>query len=113
MQQPMYFINHLLKDAEERCTKLKKLALTLILTTRRLYRYFLSHPLTVLTNSTLGHVLANLEALGRLIKWTIKLSEYDIHYQQRTTIKAQTLADFLADSATCQGSEVGILLVAL
>ncbi|XP_070005986.1 uncharacterized protein [Nicotiana sylvestris] len=34
---------------------------------------------------------------GRLAKWAIELSEYDITYQPRTAIKSQVLADFIVD----------------
>ncbi|XP_070017159.1 uncharacterized protein [Nicotiana sylvestris] len=37
------------------------------------------------------------EDQGRLAKWSIELSEYDITYHPRTAIKSQVLADFLAD----------------
>lgn len=76
---------------------------------RRLHPYFLSHPLIVLTNSMLGRVMTNSKALGRLIKWTIKLSEYDIQYQLRTVIKAQALADFLVE--TSDGEEISVYKV--
>lgn len=78
VQQPIYFINHLLKEVEGRYTTLEKLALALVLTTHRLCPYFLSHPLTILTNSILGCVLTNFEAFGRLIKRTTEFSEYDL-----------------------------------
>lgn len=64
VQQSIYFISHLLKDAEGYYNILKNLALALVLIARQLCPYFLSHPLTVLINSTLGHVLTNLEASG-------------------------------------------------
>ncbi|XP_073298466.1 uncharacterized protein [Primulina huaijiensis] len=35
---------------------------------------------------------------GRLIKWITELGEYDIQYEPRTSIKAQALADFLAET---------------
>ncbi|KAL0382475.1 UNVERIFIED_CONTAM: hypothetical protein Scaly_0534800 [Sesamum calycinum] len=35
--------------------------------------------------------------LGQLVKWAIELSEYDISYLPRTTIKAQALADFVSE----------------
>ena len=38
-----------------------------------------------------------LEAMGRLIQWAIELSEFDIKYQLRHAIKAQALADFIAE----------------
>ncbi|KAL0445744.1 UNVERIFIED_CONTAM: hypothetical protein Slati_1702300 [Sesamum latifolium] len=36
---------------------------------------------------------------GRLVKWAVELSEYDISYLSRTTIKAQALADFISELA--------------
>ena len=38
-----------------------------------------------------------LEAAGRLIQWAVELSEFDIRYQPRHAIKAQTLVDFIAE----------------
>ena len=38
-----------------------------------------------------------LEVAGRLIQWAIELSEFDIRYQPRNAIKAQALADFIAE----------------
>ena len=38
-----------------------------------------------------------LEATGRLIQWAVELSEFDIKYLPRHTIKAQALADFIAE----------------
>uniref|UniRef100_A0A2N9G6F7 Uncharacterized protein n=1 Tax=Fagus sylvatica TaxID=28930 RepID=A0A2N9G6F7_FAGSY len=38
-----------------------------------------------------------LDAAGRLIQWSIELSEFDIDYRPRTAIKAQALADFIAE----------------
>ena len=37
------------------------------------------------------------EATGRMVQWAIELSQFDIEYHPRTTIKAQTLADFIAE----------------
>lgn len=126
VQQPVYFTSHLLKDAETRYTTLEKLALALVLMARKLRPYFLSHPVTVLTNSNLGRVLLKPDVSGWLIKWMTELSEYDIQYLPRTAIKAQALAKFLTEvtgqessktwkiyvdgSATKKGSGVDILL---
>ncbi|KAL0286918.1 UNVERIFIED_CONTAM: hypothetical protein Sangu_2715300 [Sesamum angustifolium] len=58
------------------------MALTLVTTARKLRPYFLS---------------GRSEASGRLVKWAIELSEYDISYLPRTSIKAQALADFVSE----------------
>ena len=42
-------------------------------------------------------ILHKPELFGRLTKWTVKLSEYDITFQPCTTLKSQVLVDFIAD----------------
>ena len=37
------------------------------------------------------------EAAGRMVQWAIKLSQFDIEYHPRMAIKAQALADFIAE----------------
>ncbi|GAA0174513.1 hypothetical protein LIER_27891 [Lithospermum erythrorhizon] len=34
---------------------------------------------------------------GRIVKWAIELSEFDLRYNPRTSIKAQALADFMVE----------------
>ena len=41
-----------------------------------------------------------LEAIGRMVQWAIKLSQFDIEYHPRTTIKAQALANFVIEFTT-------------
>ncbi|XP_042441455.1 uncharacterized protein LOC122026808 [Zingiber officinale] len=96
-EQSVYFLSHILKDAESRYIGLEKLAFTLVLAARRLRPYFLAYTIIVMTNSPLGRVLLNPEASGRLIKWTTKLSKFNIQYQPRSVIKVQALADFITE----------------
>ena len=37
------------------------------------------------------------EAAGRMVQWAVELSQFDIEYRPRTAIKAQALADFIAE----------------
>ncbi|XP_057969336.1 uncharacterized protein LOC131158486 [Malania oleifera] len=37
------------------------------------------------------------ESLGRMMKWSIELSEFDIQYQPRPAVKAQVLVDYTAE----------------
>ena len=40
------------------------------------------------------------EAAGRTVQWAIELSQFDVEYRPRTAIKAQALADFIAEFTT-------------
>ena len=50
-----------------------------------------------MTDHPLKKVMNKLEVAGRLIQWAVELNEFDIRYQPRHAIKAQTLADFIAE----------------
>ncbi|KAL0429035.1 UNVERIFIED_CONTAM: hypothetical protein Sradi_0529500 [Sesamum radiatum] len=82
-----------------------------------------------LTNHPLKKILANPNISGRMVKWSIELSEHGIEYQTRPAIKAQPLADFISEmtgaenrqitewwkifvdgSATSQGSGAGVII---
>ncbi|KAL0307168.1 UNVERIFIED_CONTAM: hypothetical protein Sradi_6134100 [Sesamum radiatum] len=75
------------------------MALALVVTTRRLHLYFLSHLIGVKTNLPLKQTLGKLDTSKHLVKWAVELSEYDISYLPRTTTKAQVLMDFVSEMA--------------
>ncbi|XP_073119830.1 uncharacterized protein [Henckelia pumila] len=126
-KKPVYYVSHALKGPEIRYSEMEKMALALILTARKLRPYFLSHPVTVLTNSPLGRVMTQPDASGRLVKWAVELGEYDIEYMPRAAIKAQALSDFLTEvitfgqeevwrifvdgASSLEGSGVGVILI--
>ena len=62
-----------LVDAETRYSELRKLALTLVVASRKLRPYFHAHSIEVLTNNPLRLVLQKSEASGKLLKWVIEL----------------------------------------
>ncbi|XP_015966622.1 uncharacterized protein LOC107490362 [Arachis duranensis] len=70
---------------------------TLITTARRLRHYFQSHTIIVRTDQPLRQILTRPELAGRLIKWAIELSEFDIQYEPRKTLKSQVLANFISE----------------
>ncbi|KAF8106158.1 hypothetical protein N665_0146s0004 [Sinapis alba] len=84
------------------------MALTIVTSARKLRPYFQSHSIVVLTDLPLRTILHNANQSGRLSKWAIELSEYDITYKGRPTIKAQVLADFIIEIPPDQAAELDI-----
>ena len=97
VQWPVYYISKQLVDAETRYPEMEKLALALVIATRKLTPYFHSLPVRVFTNYPLRHILQKPDSSGRLLKWAIELSQFEIEFQTRPAIKGQALADFIAE----------------
>ena len=43
-----------------------------------------------------------------MVQWAIELSQFDIEYHLRTTIKAQALADFIAEFTLLEENDLTI-----
>ncbi|XP_022159204.1 uncharacterized protein LOC111025623 [Momordica charantia] len=96
-QSPIYYTSKSMVDAKLIYPQVEKLALTLVTPAWRLRPYFLAHIITVLTNFPLRQILQRPDISGRLVKWAVELSEYDIHYKPRTSMKGHAVADFIAE----------------
>ena len=96
-QLPVYYVSKALNDSEFNYSKIEKLAYSLLTTFRKLKQYFQSHYITVLTDQPLKEVLQMMTTSGRMVKWSIELSEYGLEFRPRKSIKAQALADFVVE----------------
>jgi hypothetical protein len=80
-----------------RYQKLEKLSLAVIVTARRLCQYFQSYKVIVKTDYPIKEVLKKPDLAGRMVAWSIELSEFDITFSPRGSIKSQILADFILE----------------
>ena len=108
-QQPIYYCSRALRGAEERYPKREKLVLALVTTTRRLRPYFQAHTIEIPTKHPMKQILHKQETSGRLVKWVIELSEFDIRYKLRTTIKGKILVDFIMEFTSAEPPETSQL----
>ena len=77
---------------------MEKLILALVTEARKIRFYFKAHTIKVPTEYPMKQVLHKPKTSGRLMKWAIELSEFDIRYKPKIAIKGQVLADFLMES---------------
>ena len=102
VQHSVYYCSRALRGAKERYPSMEKLILALVTAARKLRPYFQAHTIEVLTEYPMKQVLHKPETSGRLMKWAIELSEFDIIYRSKTAIKGQVLADFVMEFTSAE-----------
>ena len=95
----MFYTSKALLDAETRYPKIEKLILALVVAARKLRPYFQAHTVIVMTQYPLRSILHGPDASQRVMKWALELGQYGLVFRPRTAIKAQALADFIAEFA--------------
>jgi hypothetical protein len=83
IQYPIYYVSKVLSDSKTWYFHIMKLTYALLITSQKLSHYFQAHQIEVDTSSTLGEILNNREAIGKIAKWANEVSMYDIIYKPR------------------------------
>jgi len=86
-----------LQGPETRYQALEKAALAVVFSARRLRHYFHSFTILVMTDLPIQKVLKKPDVAGRMVKWAVELSEFDIKYEPRGPMKGQIFADFVVE----------------
>ena len=87
----------MLQGPELRYSKIEKVTLALVIAARRLRQYFQAHTIIIRTDQPIRQILQKSDLAGRMVSWSVELSEFDIQYEPRTIIKAQALTNFLVE----------------
>ena len=76
---------------------MEKLAFALITVACKLKPYFQAHTIVVQTKKPLRKTMNNPDAVEWMVLWVTELSEFNVQYRLRMEIKAQAMADFVAE----------------
>ncbi|XP_012482848.2 uncharacterized protein LOC105797411 [Gossypium raimondii] len=99
-ERAIYNLSKKFTECETRYSPIEKLCCALIWTTRRLRQYMLYHTTWLISKlDPLKYLMESTALNGRMARWQILLSEFDIVYVNQKAAKGSAIADFLASRA--------------
>ena len=90
-QKPIYFVSRSLQNAETRYPLVEKIALTLVYTARRLRPYFQNHQVILRTNYPISKILRKPELAGRMVAWSVELSDLESNMNREEKLRHNLL----------------------
>ncbi|GKU96286.1 hypothetical protein SLEP1_g9534 [Rubroshorea leprosula] len=97
-ENALYCMSRTLVGAEVSYSPIEKICLALIFSTKKLRNYMLAHVVHLISKADpLKYIMSKPVLSGRITKWALLLSEFEIIYVPQKAIKGQALADFLAN----------------
>jgi len=132
-ERVIYYLSRRLVDAETRNSAIEKMCLCMYFYCIKLRHYLLSAECTIICkDDVVKYMLSMLILSGRIDKWILALSDFDLHYKSANSNKGQVMADFstqhcntvdsleiapwalFIDGSTCdEGAGIDMVLISL
>jgi len=95
-ERVIYYLSRRLVDAETRYSAIEKLCLCLYFSCVKLRHYLLSAECTVICKDDVVRYMLSMSIMsGRIGKWMLALSEFDLRYKSAKAVKGQIMVDFV------------------
>ncbi|XP_050905515.1 uncharacterized protein LOC127119336, partial [Lathyrus oleraceus] len=93
----IYYLSKKFTDCESRYSMLEKTCCALAWAAKRLRQYMINHTTWLISRmDPIKYIFEKPALTGRIARWQMLLSEYDIEYRAQKAIKGSILADHLA-----------------
>ncbi|XP_022764236.1 uncharacterized protein LOC111309440 [Durio zibethinus] len=100
-ERAIYYLSKKFTEYESKYSSLEKMCCALAWTAKRLRQYMLYHTTWLIAKlDPIKYIFEKPSLSGRIARWQVMLSEYDIIYMSQKAIKGSAIAEFLADRAT-------------
>ena len=95
---PVYYIIHAYRGSEANYSEIEKVIYAVVMASRKLKPYFKSHQIQVKTSQPLKKILEGKIQSSKVADWSNQLANFGTEIEPRTTIKAQALVHFIAET---------------
>src|ERR1044072_8041303 len=96
-EQAIYYLSKKFTECESRYSLLEKTCCALAWAARRLRQYMLTHTTWLVSKmDPIKYIFEKPALTGRIARWQMILTEYDIQYTTQKAIKGSVVADYLA-----------------
>jgi len=96
-EQVIYYLSKKFTTCEMNCSLLERTCCALAWATHHLRQYILSYTTWLVSKmDPIKYIFEKLALTGRIARWQVLLSEFDIVYVTQKAIKGSALADYLA-----------------
>ncbi|PKI61791.1 hypothetical protein CRG98_017841 [Punica granatum] len=97
-ERAIYYLSKTFTEGESNYPEIEKMCYVLVWVMQRLRQYTLYHTIRSLSKvDPLRYLLDSPSSMRNIAKWRCQLTEYDIEYVPRTSIKGQAIVDHLAE----------------
>src|SRR5436190_12400326 len=105
-EQAIYYLIRTMAGAEHRYNPVKKECLVLVFAVQKMRHYLTGQTIYAVSKiNPLWLLMTKPSALnGRLTKWAMLLSQYDMHFLPQKATKGQAIADLLAENPTSKSA---------
>ena len=87
VQRPVYYLSEVLSTSKQNYPHYQKMTYGVYMAAKKLKHYFQEHPIKVVAEAPISDIVTNKDASGRVAKWAIELSPYNLMYEKRTATK--------------------------
>ncbi|XP_052723844.1 uncharacterized protein LOC128193781 [Vigna angularis] len=97
IEHAIYYLSKKFTDCEKRYSSLERTCCALAWAAHRLRQYMLSHSTWLISKmDPIKYIFEKPALTGRIARWQVLLSEYDIVYVTQKSVKGSALAEYLA-----------------
>ncbi|XP_050216005.1 uncharacterized protein LOC126667079 [Mercurialis annua] len=99
VEHAVYYLSKKLSENEQKYTMIEKMCLAMVWLTKKLRHYFMTYQIDVVSKiDPMRYLYKTPSLIGKLGRWLLLLSEFDIQYISKKVIKGRVVAEFLAQN---------------